>query len=1125
MAKKAARATARSVQIEHCATAEDLHAFLTETCGFKLLAGFFPVTGDGEHVYSVNDTGDTIDASIVDDASSSFLNDQIKKLSTATGTAQYQLIVQSDFQKVAIQRAKAPASWGRKERCRVVYSAASRKEDTKKSILAKINGLRYQTGDDQDTFNTFFDVREIVDRFYAEYEKVRGELAASITFPVEVSKEDRGEYATAVMNRLVFTYFLQTPDPATKRSVIPQMFLQDLYGKHARTKKSYFHCLCRLWFDFFNDDRPRVAADGIFEQIPYLNGGLFAYREGIEVDGTRVLYHDIGIPDETWEKVFELLDGYNWTVVENDEDDDELSVTPSILGHIYEKACNQKETGSYYTPDHVTNYIARECIGKLAADRVNAQFKATRESFIDVLKKESLSPGEIEQVKWFHKNVLLPITVCDNACGSGAFLLAAEKILVDLHQACDKWIGGPGMTLHAIKKHVVTRNLFGVDLQPGSVEIAKLRLWLSMIPAMHSSENELQCPEQSGVDRSVTIRKPVSITMPRASGGGSVEPLPNIDYNILPGNSLIGFVKLPGNWGKSLLSNPDKLKRVLAEYRVLKDAFRSATASADREDLKEKIDAIRKAVRAELDALLKEDLAITAGQVAALRPFHWGFECEEVFSRGGFDIIIGNPPYVRQETLGEFKAILEKNYKVYTGITDLYCYFFERSFQTIKKDGYLGYISSNKWIRTKYGENTRTMLHQKRVDRIIDFFELPVFRGVGTEPAILVACNKNEKEGIINFTPVLDKNFTDIESIVQKLIIEIDKDTLDDEPGWAFPRDPLMATILKKLKAGSIELQKYLEKHANNAKINMGLRSGKNTVFTISKNKYDELVEEDNKSKGIIKPFIMSENVLKYFIHYKSKRIILTKLGINIDDYPSVKRYLEEHKKELEERDSGNKGNKWFEYRICAYYDDFELDEKIVYTRILKDHVFAIDNKRNYMVDGEYFITTGDRYLVSFLNSSLFVIYKVNTFVSFGDAAARGRCKLDYNKMLKVPIKPINDEQRAFFVEKVNDVMARKESFYTDIATFFDSIGIENVPKRMDEFWKMKDATFIKEVEKITGTEVDDGKSLMERKMDFKDRMDGIVAIETEIDDKISDIYRLDDKEKAFLKKFIKGRT
>jgi len=691
--------------IEQCRSQEDLHKFLSVTCGFKLVGGFSPASGTGEHVYGVSEAGDTIDVMIVDDASSAVLNEQAKKLSMATATAQYQMIVQADFQRIAIQRAKAPASWGRNDRYRVVYNASSQKEDTKKNIIAKINGLRYQTLDEQDAFSKFFNVHELVDKFYADYEKFRKKLAAAISFPIAISDAIRNEYATTVMNRIIFTFFLQTPAPSG-HSVIPPEYMQSL---HLRSKQPFYRCLTILWFDHFNNDGPRSRADdGEFAKIPYLNGGLFAYKDGIEKVGTRIMHDTISIDDEIFDEIFAVLGGYEWTLLES-SGDETFSITPEILGHIYEKQCNQKETGSYYTPDHVTNYIIRECIAKLATDRVNEHFKTKYEKFIDILNKESLLADELQHISWFREEVLYGITICDNACGSGAFLLAAEKILVDLHVACNNWCKpGDGKylsTLHAIKRHIITRNLFGVDIQPGSVEIAKLRLWLSMIPAMQP---------------------------------GQVDPLPNIDYNIIAGNSLIGFVAMPAKWGKSLFSNPDMLAKKVAEYRSLKDAYRDATKAIDAVDLKQKIEATIAAVRSELDALLAANLAVTPAQMDTLKPFHWCFEFEETFSQGGFDIVIGNPPYINyQKTTGiEKKVFIDK-----FGLSDdLYNYFFRQSFNLLKKGGLIGYITSNTYFTLDTKKSLREFLQSKRIIEI----RVPdpkLFRGVGVITAIMIAKN------------------------------------------------------------------------------------------------------------------------------------------------------------------------------------------------------------------------------------------------------------------------------------------------------------------------------------------------------------------------------------------------
>jgi hypothetical protein len=853
-------------------------------------------------------------------------------------------------------------------------------EDTKKSILSKINGLRYQTGEDQGAFNEFFDVREIVDKFYAEYEKVREKLAKSITFPAGIDPGEKDGYATTLMNRLVFTYFLQTPDPATGKAVIPERFLQTLYGKHAsRPGQSYYHCLCHLWFEYFNVEKPRTKADGIFEHVPYLNGGLFARRAGIEDDGTKLLYPDIDVPDGTWEEIFTLLDGYNWTIVESDEDDDELSISPSILGHIYEKACNQKETGSYYTPDHVTTYIARECISKLATDRVNEHFKTSYENFLDVLNKDALVVEEIKHVVWFREIVLHDITVCDNACGSGAFLLAAEKILVDLHQQCNKWWepgGGKHLpTLHAIKKHVVTRNIYGVDLQPGSVEIAKLRLWLSMIPAMQSS--------------------------------GKVEPLPNIDYNILAGNSLVGFVKLPSNWGKSLLSNPDKLKRKLDEYRGLKDAFRSATASADREDLKEKIDAIRKAVRAELDALLKEDLAITTDQVAALKPFHWGFECEEVFSRGGFDAIIGNPPYVRQETVKTL--IPEMNYTKFlnsiynknlgdgvtiAGKTDFSTYFIFRSATTIKKHGIHSYIITAKWLRASYGRSIRYFLRKKVVlNSFIDLTGKKIFLGINIDTVIYSILNN-----------------PNIQSKVSIFFNEPSRaNTIDDLSmgGYQFPIRYLSDDIWTFMKNEDLAIRDHLESMHHiedlNVNIRFGIKTGFNDAFIIDEVTRNKLIAKNTINGTVIKPLISGREIGKFNVKWEHKYLIYIPWHFPLDpldpqsiavaeerfiaSYPDIYAHLEQYKSDLSARAVEEVGIRYEWYALqrfgSTYYKELE-QPKLIWQRVTSEAMFVFDKGNYYPLDSNAFMT-GDiailKSLKLLLSSSFIEKYYLPHFV------------------------------------------------------------------------------------------------------------------------------------------------
>nr|MDO8109121.1 Eco57I restriction-modification methylase domain-containing protein [Candidatus Sigynarchaeota archaeon] len=580
------------------------------------------------------------------------------------------------------------------------------------------------------TGDRFVEVQGIVDRFYADYERARKHLGASIRYPGKVSGDLRDEHATLIMNRVVFTWFLQTP--VNGGSVITPGFMQTLLKEcraatnHAGNRPSgYFHVLCKLWFGYFNDGKERSATDGIFKGIPFLDGGLFTRREGIEIVDGKDTCDFIEIPDEIWNEIFTLLGHYSWTVNEVSARENNFSISPSILGHIYEKSCNQKESGSFYTPDHISNGIARKCIATIATDRVNRRFKTSYASFVDqVLKKKRLSPDELDQVSCLYFDVLLPLTICDDACGSGAFLVAAENVLVELHITCLQWLssahpgfaGHPGApadpgNLYAIKKWIITRNLYGVDIQEGSVEIAKLRLWLSLIPAIHA---------------------------------GRVEPLPDIDCNLVAGNSLFGFVKLPrGTWGTSLLASTGTLTSLMQERASLK-----ADSKAVKVEINRKIHEL-------LDDLYAEKIrcdtgiAITPAQLASLKPLHWGFEFEAIATEGGFDAIIGNPPYVNNKMTSDLE---KKLFMAFYGLSDdLYNYFFRRSFALVKDAGMLGFITSNTFMTIETKKSLRELLQARRLIEI----RMPdpnLFKGIGVITAIVIAKNEACNDYTFTFT-------------------------------------------------------------------------------------------------------------------------------------------------------------------------------------------------------------------------------------------------------------------------------------------------------------------------------------------------------------------------------------
>jgi hypothetical protein len=521
-----------------------------------------------------------------------------------------------------------------------------------------------------------------------------------------------------------------------------------------------------------------------------------------------------------------------------------------------------------------------------------------------------------------------------------------------------------------------------------------------------------------------------------------------------------------------------------------------------------------------------EDIDDEAKQT--LKIFDWNTEFKEIIDSGGFDIIIGNPPYVRQEKIGDIKPFLDGRYCVYTSTADLYVYFYERGISLLKDGGYLGYISSNKWMKTKYGKNLRVFLKKYHLNEIIDFTELNVFKEAATEPCIIILRNEEKMNENIHAFTVDSLGFENLTKYFVNNYFIFDQSNFQDE-GWTLIQSKETHSILRKIKQDSIDLTEYIGKN----KLKMGIKTGKNPVFRLDREKYDEICEKDEKSKEIIKPLIECVNIKKFHYELSDKFLILTKIGVNIDDYPAIKEYLEEYKKELQKQiddKTGNRGDNWYELRPCDYYDLFE-QPKIVYIHTAKKHFFTLDTKNNYIINNGYFISSDDKYLLAYLNSKLFEFYKINTFVSFGDAKTKGRCKLDYNKMLVVPIKKIDDEEKKDFETRVDRIMTLHEELKSTRTEFIeyitDKYEWEKVPKKFEtHFWDLESKEFLKVLKKslkLTDENEDYLYTRFKKKKDeMKDKLDEINKLENEIDDAIYSIYDISKTEQEFIEKTLR---
>ena len=489
----------------------------------------------------------------------------------------------------------------------ITLTEKNSRSDTLASIHDKLSKIDYSNDIYNQSLMDLFDVAPIVSKFYNQYETIRTKLISSIE-----NLNNRALYAQILLDRIIFLYFLQT------KGILPEEYLSKLYNDCIKTEKNFYDDYLKiLFFELLNSEIHNPHLEKTFGKVPYLNGGLF--RKKSYENNT------ISISNEIWAELFELFREYHWVIHEDKGGLD--SLTPEILGHIFEKTVNQKASGAYYTPSQLTSYMAENTVNRLVVEKFNIEFNKSVESVNEIIT--SKNPKFCE---WLYENCLSNLKILDNACGSGAFLLSTANILFEYYKDTlsfltttnEKYKNSIDKNLnYFIKKKIITENIHGVDMEEGGVEICKLRLWLSMVSEIES-ENK-------------------------------INPLPNIDYNIMSGNSLIGFHKqenvfyknqtnLDSFLGKSVT---DIFKKLIEQKKDYKSTSNSVDAEEKKKQLENKLDLFRH----ELDEQLWADfenlgITLSSHEKQNLKPFHWIIEFPEVFYKNnGFDIIIGNPPW------------------------------------------------------------------------------------------------------------------------------------------------------------------------------------------------------------------------------------------------------------------------------------------------------------------------------------------------------------------------------------------------------------------------------------------------------------------------------------------------
>ena len=528
------------------------------------------------------------------------------------------------------------------------------------------------------------------------------------------------------------------------------------------------------------------------------------------------------------------------------------------------------------------------------------------------------------------------ITVLDPACGSGSFLIVAYQYLLDWHR--DWYV-----------QNLVP--LLQSGLKPSSPEIRRLLPGVETGKKGRKKEPDLPIYQGRGGEWRLTTAERKRILLNNIYGV-------DIDRQAVEVTKLSLLLKVLEGENEETISK----QLTLFQERALPD-------------LSNNIKCGNSLIGWDI---LKDNPSLTQEEIDRINPFDWEKEFPEIFQRGGFSVVIGNPPYVRQEGLGEFKSYFQKHYKVYQGTADLYAYFIERGVSLLQEGGIFSYIVANKWMRANYGQPLRAWLKEQCIEEIIDFGDLPVFEGVTTYPCI-IRITKSQPCDNFEMTLVKSLDFQNLSDYTKENHYNVNQSTLDDT-GWSLRNEKTMA-LLAKISTQGTKLGEYV-----GGKIYRGILTGLNEAFVINAQTREKLIAEDPTSAELIKSFPAGRNIKRYKQPVSNKYLILMPRGWTKEksngakdafgwlsqNYPAIANHLMPFAEAAQKR--YDKGEYWWELRACDYYMEFEKP-KLVYPDVCMQPEFTLDELGSYLNKTCFMMTLPDKYLLGILNSS--VIYFV----------------------------------------------------------------------------------------------------------------------------------------------------
>ncbi len=897
-----------------------------------------------------------------------------------------------------------------------------------------------------------------------------------------------------------------------------------------------FNALNTLFFEVLakkNSERSLNKENKILEKIPYLNSSLFD-KTPLELNGHEIkllnnkpleIYpKSILKKDENYQKqkdlplleyLFEFLRLYKFTTtpedIKNNTDTSESRlINPSVLGLVFEKLNGYKE-GSFYTPSFITSYMCKESITKIVLDKFNAIYQWDCENLEALREKidRNFSNEKAKEKAKEYLQVLLTLRICDPAVGSGHFLVSAlnemVRVAYDLGliaslYRCDLMLENDEIIIYTppkdevfkytmteiendphhqiqkelfnLKKSIIENCLFGVDINPNSCEITKLRLWIELLKYSYYIFEE-------------------------GKNTHDLETLPNIDINIKCANSLISRFNLNDDLKK--ISN---IKKKIQEYKDLVAQYKDPNPlySLNKTDLINKIQELKNTfsltlkdpkTKAELEKAIEkhiknyndfalddkslldglnyfipslfgtpklspkeeEEAFASYGRIRALRKklddalsggeyqnaFEWRFEFPEVLDDEGnflgFDCIIGNPPYIRQEKIKDLKPLLQKQYHdFYNSSSDIYTYFFALAFNLLKEKGFSAFITSNKYTRAQYGAKLREFLLKNTT--IISYMELnalKVFESATVDTSIINFIKQPPlKESVFKYYEPIKNDKEDLKNAHPLLI----KQSALKTESFIFA-NPTLLDLRDKIEQNGTPLKDW------GIQINYGIKTGSNEAFIIPTEKRDAILKncDDTQKDGmgmserertikLIKPILRGRDIKRYRYEWAGEWLINTHNGytsfshkippIDIEQYPAIKAHLDSHWDKISKRD--DQGNTPYHLRNCAYIEEFEK-EKIVYPCIMAKEPCFVYEQKGFYAPAPANIITGDKteiqYLTALLNSKC-IYFAMRKFYMGGGIEG----ELKTNNLERIPIPQITTKNQEL-AQKITDCAER----------------------------------------------------------------------------------------------------